>query len=410
MHVSATIHAMDKEERPRKLQKTEHDESPGLDAPEIDKPEMSGALPTDDDIKKVLEENGSPPSIAPSLKERSLEAGINSNSGDNEHDTTGKVTISKKQQKRLLRQQKWEEQREERKKRRREKNAQRKVRKREEWKQVLDENGGEAPSRKRSVLVPITLVLDCDWDELMADRERVSLAQQITRSYSENSKALYRSHMAVSSFNKLLKERFETVMSRTHEKWRGIRFMEEDFVHAAEQACEWMKQPGGGKVEGALANQSDQSPENGEIVYLSSDSPNTLTELKPFSTYIIGGLVDKNRHKGICYQKAIEKGLKTAKLPIGEYLRMATRPVLATNHVVEIMLKWLEFGDWGEAFLKVIPQRKGGTLKNSTLNDAHDSGEESNQEEVETPLSDDGDDGEAQNHSSEPSPRADAAS
>jgi tRNA (guanine9-N1)-methyltransferase len=27
------------------------------------------------------------------------------------------------------------------------------------------------------------------------------------------------------------------------------------------------------------------------------------------------------------------------------------------------MLKWLECRDWGEAFMKVIPQRKGGTLK-----------------------------------------------
>jgi tRNA (guanine9-N1)-methyltransferase len=27
------------------------------------------------------------------------------------------------------------------------------------------------------------------------------------------------------------------------------------------------------------------------------------------------------------------------------------------------MVKWLECGDWGEAFMKVIPKRKGGTLK-----------------------------------------------
>ena len=42
---------------------------------------------------------------------------------------------------------------------------------------------------------------------------------------------------------------------------------------------------------------------------------------------------------------------------------MAHRPVLATNHVIEIMLKWLELRDWGEAFLKVIPPRKGGVLR-----------------------------------------------
>jgi len=44
-------------------------------------------------------------------------------------------------------------------------------------------------------------------------------------------------------------------------------------------------------------------------------------------------------------------------------MEMASRFVLATNHVNEIMLKWLECGDWGEAFVQVIPKRKGGKLK-----------------------------------------------
>ena len=73
--------------------------------------------------------------------------------------------------------------------------------------------------------------------------------------------------------------------------------------------------------------------------------------------------MDKNRHKGICYRQATERGIKTAKLPIGDYIQMASRSVLTTNHVMEIMLRWLEIGDWGEAFMQVIPQRKGGQLK-----------------------------------------------
>jgi tRNA (guanine9-N1)-methyltransferase len=42
---------------------------------------------------------------------------------------------------------------------------------------------------------------------------------------------------------------------------------------------------------------------------------------------------------------------------------MQSRVVLTTNHVVEIMLKWLEYENWGEAFMSVIPKRKGGQLK-----------------------------------------------
>ena len=107
----------------------------------------------------------------------------------------------------------------------------------------------------------------------------------------------------------------------------------------------------------------EEARQEGEIVYLTSDSPHTLDRLQPYSTYIVGGLVDKNRHKGICYKTACDKGIKTAKLPIGEFMEMQSRFVLATNHVVEIMLRWLECGDWGESFVKVMPKRKRGVLK-----------------------------------------------
>jgi len=104
-------------------------------------------------------------------------------------------------------------------------------------------------------------------------------------------------------------------------------------------------------------------------VYLSSDSDETLAELKPYSTYIVGGLVDKNREKGICHKRAVQEGVRTARLPIGDYMDMASRKVLATNHVNEIMLRWLECGNWGEAFMKVIPKRKGGHLKDQVEED-----------------------------------------
>ena len=99
------------------------------------------------------------------------------------------------------------------------------------------------------------------------------------------------------------------------------------------------------------------------IVYLTSDSPNILDVLSPYTTYIIGGIVDKNRHKGLCYKRACSRGIPTAKLPIGEYMIIQSRTVLATNHVMEIMLRWLEDGDWGKAFMKVIPKRKEARLK-----------------------------------------------
>ena len=109
-----------------------------------------------------------------------------------------------------------------------------------------------------------------------------------------------------------------------------------------------------------------RTAEQPSVVYLTSDSPYTLERLEPYTSYVIGGLVDRNREKGICYKRAMAHGVKTAKLPIGEYMTMASRFVLTTNQVVEIMSKWLECADWGTAFAAIVPPRKGGKLKEST--------------------------------------------
>jgi tRNA (guanine9-N1)-methyltransferase len=41
-----------------------------------------------------------------------------------------------------------------------------------------------------------------------------------------------------------------------------------------------------------------------ELVYLTADSHNIVEALDPAKAYIVGGIVDRNRHKGICYEKA----------------------------------------------------------------------------------------------------------
>lgn len=63
------------------------------------------------------------------------------------------------------------------------------------------------------------------------------------------------------------------------------------------------------------------------LVYLTADSENVLDELDPKAIYVIGGLVDRNRWKGITMKKAEEQGIKTAKLPIGTYLKMSSSQV-----------------------------------------------------------------------------------
>ncbi|KAL4582881.1 hypothetical protein LXL04_007442 [Taraxacum kok-saghyz] len=56
--------------------------------------------------------------------------------------------------------------------------------------------------------------------------------------------------------------------------------------------------------------------------------------------------------------KALEQGIQTAKLPIGNYLKMSSSQVLIVNQVMEILLKYLETKDLKTSFSHVIPQRK----------------------------------------------------
>ncbi|KAG6743484.1 hypothetical protein POTOM_052178 [Populus tomentosa] len=96
------------------------------------------------------------------------------------------------------------------------------------------------------------------------------------------------------------------------------------------------------------------------LVYLTADSETVLDKLDLKKIYIVGGLVDRNRWKGLTMKKANEQGIQTAKLPISSYLKMSSSQVLTVNQVVEILLKFVETKDWKTSFFQVIPQRKRG--------------------------------------------------
>ncbi|KAF4993015.1 hypothetical protein FDECE_13537 [Fusarium decemcellulare] len=316
----------------------------------------------------------------------------------------GDRPLSKNALKRLKKQQEWEAGKEERKIKRKENRQARRVRKREE-KAALVAQGIDPNAQKQqkppSVNVPISLIIDCDFEQYMRDKELISLGSQVTRSYSENKNAQFRTHVFVSGWNGKLATRFHEVLEDKHKNWKGIEFIEGDFIACAEAARKKMQEDGGKMIDPLQKSLDEKVPwvrdekdpfpmpdpepepreEYKDIVYLSSDSPYTLDRLEPNTSYVIGGLVDKNREKGLCYKRARERGIRTARLPIGQYMVMQSRQVLATNHVVEIMLKWLEYENWGDAFLSVIPKRKGGQLR---------------QQEGASGEADEGDDAEAQ--------------
>ena len=126
-----------------------------------------------------------------------------------------------------------------------------------------------------------------------------------------------------------------------------------------------------GKEDSTQTNNSQQSQPklrpNHQLVYLTGDSENTLTTLDNNTTYIIGGIVDRNRLKRAAIERAeaissdSNLPIKTARLPLNEHFDFngSTR-ILTCNHVFEILLKYRENGykDWGKAVMSVLPDRK----------------------------------------------------
>jgi tRNA (guanine9-N1)-methyltransferase len=369
---------METQERPAKVRRLSNSTDVASSAPFLDNPSSLSEHPPTQNGDNVNE----PPSESNDTSEGNKPQegdilAIKANlEGTSEQLQTSSQPLSKNALKKLRKRQEWEAGREERKVKRRERHKEKKERQRETKKEQAAAGIVPAPIpvRPQATTLPITFILDCGFDDLMKEKERISLSSQLTRCYADNARAPYRAHIALSSFGGWMKDRFEGLLRGHYKNWKGVRTYGEGFAEVAQKASVLMAGPRGGQLRGALSD-SQVTPEEGEVVYLTADTEETLTELKPYSTYIIGGIVDKNRHKGLCYKRAKEAGIRTAKLPIGEYIEMSHRAVLTTNQVNEIMLRWLEYKHWGEAFMKAIPSRKGGKLKASTEaegNDAED--------------------------------------
>lgn len=117
---------------------------------------------------------------------------------------------------------------------------------------------------------------------------------------------------------------------------------------------------------GALSGQPRSRVAQSTVVYLTGDSPNILHSLEPNHTYVLGGIVDRNRYKLLCLDKAERLGIQHAQLPIGEALpELKTRKVLTVNQVLDILVKWVDRGGdkegkegWEGALRSVMPSRK----------------------------------------------------
>ncbi|XP_024143408.1 RNA (guanine-9-)-methyltransferase domain-containing protein 2 [Oryzias melastigma] len=246
-------------------------------------------------------------------------------------------SLSKRQQKKLLKQQKWEEERDLRKQRRKERKLQRRQQRQSlQEEEKADLQNARKRFRRESRPSSLRLVVDCSFDSLMLTKDVQKLHKQIQRCYAENRRASHPVQFYLTSMGGQLKQSMDE-KDKGWVNWKDIRIKTEHYSEV-------------------LARE--------DLVYLTSDSPNVLTELDHSKAYVIGGLVDHNHHKGITFEKAKELGIDHAQLPLSTFVKMNSRKVLAVNHVFEIMLAYLEKSSWQEAFFTVLPQRKGAVALN----------------------------------------------
>lgn len=265
---------------------------------------------------------------------------------NNEQQPETPEAISKSQLKKLRRHQRWIEGKDERKRIEKEK---RKLR-RQALAKLRDEEGLESCNSRRKITLmedsenKFSVVIDLDFEEFMTENEIGKSVKQVGRIYATNRRSQNPCQLYIASLKGNIRDRF-AVTNRGFESW-DINYTELDYI-------ELFRERNG--------EQFDKS----QFIYLTGDSDETLpdvaTLLKDYEArvFVIGGLVDHNRHKRLCYERAKELGIPTARLPIEDHVKLSQRRILSTVTVFEILLEI--FGSrksWREALTSAIPKRK----------------------------------------------------
>ncbi len=191
-----------------------------------------------------------------------------------------------------------------------------------------------AAKAARAAAPTASCVVDLDFQDLMDERELRSIAQQLMFSYAANRRVKAPLQLHFTSFGGAIRDDLESRLYG-YERW-DVRMHTESYLQVFPRE---------------------------RLVYLSSEADEVLETIDPECVYVIGGLVDHNRHKGLCQRRAQKAAVRSVRLPIDEHMLMSQRRVLAVNHVVEILVEVAQDGDWPRALEKVLPLRRGASLR-----------------------------------------------
>ena len=145
----------------------------------------------------------------------------------------------------------------------------------------------------------------------MQTKELKSLVQQLSYSYSCVTKATRPFHLVFTGVKGAVERQFDQQSPARH-RWKAS----------------FDQRP----VGEAFRDARDK------VVYLTADAEAVLEDVEEDKVYVIGGLVDRNRHKGLCLDRAVRDGFAAAKLPLADNVKLAASKVrrigLTHTHIV----------------------------------------------------------------------------
>ena len=197
------------------------------------------------------------------------------------------------------------------------------------------------------------VIIDLAFDQFMTDQQVASLARQLCLCHAASKRSQPAITYCLSSYG----GRLERQVGRIHgsSAW-PVAMHRRAFLDVANAY------PGG----------------SARLVYLSAEGEETLSSFDPESIYIIGGLVDRNRHKGLTYRRAQAAGVRTARLPLDEHITLKNADALGragaltVNHCFEMLTQRAQGRTWEDAILDVMPRRRGAVPRDhepATLSD-----------------------------------------
>lgn len=182
---------------------------------------------------------------------------------------------------------------------------------------------------------------------------------QLCRSYGVNKRASNPVHFILTSVSDKAKEALQRM---SVSNWKNVYLFDKHWsllsqkdlssigIHSVVDSID----PTSASLDGSYIRRE-------QFVYLTGDAPETLQTFIPSRFYIIGGIVDKNRHKNLTFLESQKYGILAQKLPIKEEsgnIQLQSSTIFTCNQIFELILSFLEKQNWRDALQECIPKRK----------------------------------------------------